>query len=157
MAALAADVNNTAAKLDALRDAARAHNVELSIYRVTSGDEIAATVDRAHASGAAALNIFSSPLLWANRRLIIDRAIALHLPTMFDFPETQPEDRQGPRPLDPTTVAPRPRRRGDRMRRRDFLSLAGSAAVGWPVSARAQSYVAALRALVSSDPMPMRT
>jgi putative ABC transport system substrate-binding protein len=91
MAALAAGVNNTAAKLDGLRDAARAHNVELSIYRITRGEEIAATIDRAQASGAMALNIFSSPLLWANRRLINDRAIALHLPTMHDFPETAEE------------------------------------------------------------------
>jgi hypothetical protein len=40
MAALAADVNNTAVKLDALREAARAHNIELSIYRITRGEEM---------------------------------------------------------------------------------------------------------------------
>lgn len=90
LAALA-DINNTAAKLDALQEAARARNVELSIYRIARGEEIAAAIDRAQASGATALNIFAGPLLWANRQLIMDRAAALHLPTMHEFPETAEE------------------------------------------------------------------
>ena len=90
MAALA-DVNHAAAKLDALQKAARAHNIELSIYRIARGEEIAAAIDRAQASGATALNIFASPLLWINRQLIVDRAIALHLPTMHQFPEEAEE------------------------------------------------------------------
>jgi putative tryptophan/tyrosine transport system substrate-binding protein len=90
MAALA-DVNNTAAKLDALQKAARAHNVELSIYRIAKGEEIAAAIDSAQASGATALNIFACPLLWANRQLIMERAAALHLPVMHEFPETAEE------------------------------------------------------------------
>jgi putative ABC transport system substrate-binding protein len=90
MAALA-DVNNTAEKLDALREAARAHNVELSIYRITGGEEIAAAIDKARAWGATTLNIFGCPLLWANRQLIMDRAAALHLPTMHAFPEEAEE------------------------------------------------------------------
>jgi hypothetical protein len=36
----------------ALQEAARAQNVELSIYRVTRAEEILATIDRAQASGA---------------------------------------------------------------------------------------------------------
>ena len=35
------NVNNTAAKLEALQEAARAKNVELSIYRIATGEEIA--------------------------------------------------------------------------------------------------------------------
>jgi putative tryptophan/tyrosine transport system substrate-binding protein len=85
-----ADANNTAAKLEALQEAARAHNVELSIYRVGSGEEIAA-IDTAHASGAMALNILTGVLLWAHRQLIIDRAAALHLPTMHGTPEEAEE------------------------------------------------------------------
>ena len=85
LAALA-DVIDSAAKLDALQEAARAHNVELSIYRIASGEEIAPAIDKAHALGATALNILASPLLWANRQLIMDRAAALHLPTMPDGP-----------------------------------------------------------------------
>jgi putative ABC transport system substrate-binding protein len=91
MAALAADANNTAAKLDAMQGAARAHNVELYIYRITRAEEIAAAIDKAQQSGATALNIFAGPLLWAHRQLIIDRAVVLHLPTMHDFPETAEE------------------------------------------------------------------
>jgi ABC-type uncharacterized transport system substrate-binding protein len=91
MAALTADVNKTAAKLDALQEAARAHNVDLSVYRIARGEEIAAAIDSAQASGASALNIFASPLLWGNRHLIISRAAVLRLPTMYEFPEMAEE------------------------------------------------------------------
>jgi putative ABC transport system substrate-binding protein len=90
LAALA-DANNTGAKLEALKEAARAHNVELSIYRVGSGEEIAAAIDAAHASGATALNVLVGVLLWAHRQLIMDRAAALHLPTMHGSPEEAEE------------------------------------------------------------------
>jgi putative ABC transport system substrate-binding protein len=88
LAALA-DVNNTAAKLEALQEAAR--NVELSIYRIASVDEIARAIDAAHASGATALNVFTGVLLWAHRQLIMDRAAALHLPTMHGSPKEAEE------------------------------------------------------------------
>jgi putative ABC transport system substrate-binding protein len=80
-----------AATLEALKESARAHNVELSIYRIARGEEIVAAIDSAHASGATALNIFAGPLLWANRQLIMDRAAALHLPTMHQFLEEAEE------------------------------------------------------------------
>ena len=86
------DVNNTAAKLEALQEAARAHNVELSIYRIARVEEIAPAIDTAHASGATALNVCAGGvLLWANRQLIMDRAAALHLPTMHGWPEEAEE------------------------------------------------------------------
>jgi putative ABC transport system substrate-binding protein len=91
LAALA-DVNNKAAKLEALQEAARAHNVELSIYRIVRGEEIAPAIDMAHASGATALNVCAGGvLLWSNRQLIMDRAAALHLPTMHGWPEEAEE------------------------------------------------------------------
>ena len=86
------DVNYTkSAKLDALQDAARKHNVEFSIYRVARGEEIAPAIDSAQASGATALNIISSPLFYAYRHVIMERAAAAHLPTIYEFPETAEE------------------------------------------------------------------
>jgi putative tryptophan/tyrosine transport system substrate-binding protein len=91
--AVLVDVNFTKnpAKLDALQEAARARNVEFSIHRVAKGEEIAAAIDSAQASGATALNILSSPLFYAHRHLIMERAAAAHLPTIYEFPETAEE------------------------------------------------------------------
>ena len=61
--AVLTDVNFTkAAKLDALQEAAHARNFLVSIHRVARGEEIAAAIDSAQASGATALNILASPL-----------------------------------------------------------------------------------------------
>ena len=69
MAALA-DSNTTASpQLQALQDAARARNVELSIHRIARGEEIAAAVDAANASGAAALTFWPHPSFSAIARL----------------------------------------------------------------------------------------
>jgi putative ABC transport system substrate-binding protein len=89
MAALA-DVT-TDAPLGSLREGARAHNVELSIYHIAKGEEIAGAIDSAHASGATALNVLASMLFYTHRQLIMDRAAALHLPTIYEFPEQAEE------------------------------------------------------------------
>ena len=70
-----------------LEEAARARNVALSIYRVAKGDEIVAAIDTAHASGATALNVLASPTFFINRQIIMERAAALRLPTMYQWPE----------------------------------------------------------------------
>jgi putative ABC transport system substrate-binding protein len=91
MAALA-DVNYiNATKVDALQAAARAHDVELLILRVTKSDQIAAAIDSAQTSGATALNVWGSPLFFTNRHLIMERTAALLIPAMFIFPEEAEE------------------------------------------------------------------
>ena len=80
------------AQLNALQEAARARNIELSIQRIiASGEEIVAAIDMAQASGAKALNVLASPLLFANRRLIMDRVAALRLPAIYEWPEIAEE------------------------------------------------------------------
>jgi putative tryptophan/tyrosine transport system substrate-binding protein len=90
--AVLTDVNVTnAAKLDALQEAARTHGIGFSIHRVARGEEIAAALDSAQASGATALNILASPLFFPHRHLIMERAAAAHLPTIYELPETAEE------------------------------------------------------------------
>jgi hypothetical protein len=76
---------------DALHEAAHAHNVEFSIYRVAKGEDIAPAIDSAQASGATALNLVNSPLFYAHRHLIMERAAAARLPTIYEWPETAEE------------------------------------------------------------------
>jgi putative ABC transport system substrate-binding protein len=74
----------------------------VSIHRIARGEEIAAAIDMAQASGATALNVLASPLLYANRRLIIDRTAALRLPAIYQWPKMAEEGgfaAYGPRQL----------------------------------------------------------
>jgi putative ABC transport system substrate-binding protein len=88
MGALADSNETTDAKLQALQEAARARNVELSIHRIANPEEISAAIDAAKASGAEALNVLASPLLVVNRQIIMQRVAALRLPTIYEWPET---------------------------------------------------------------------
>ena len=84
MAALAdTSLLTNEAKARALQEAARARNVELSIYRVARAEEIAATIDKAQASGATALNVLGSGMLDGNTPLIMERVAALRLPAIY--------------------------------------------------------------------------
>jgi putative ABC transport system substrate-binding protein len=85
MAALVDSNRTSVLKLDALQEAARADNIELSIHRVASGAEIATANDMAQASGAAALNVLASLMLYANRQLIIDHVAAMRLPGIYQW------------------------------------------------------------------------
>jgi putative ABC transport system substrate-binding protein len=90
MAALA-EANSEHPRLDAMQQVARAHDIELSIYRISRGEEIAAAIDNAQASGARALNILSSALFYAHRHLIMERAAAARLPAIYDWADTAEE------------------------------------------------------------------
>jgi putative ABC transport system substrate-binding protein len=87
LAALA-DVNTTRpGQLQALQDGARARSIELSIHRVTQADEIKAAIDAAKKSGAEALNVLASALLFNNRQIVLERAVAHRLPAVYQWPE----------------------------------------------------------------------
>jgi putative ABC transport system substrate-binding protein len=87
MAVLADSKATQSPQLHALADAARARGVEVSIHRVGNAEEITATIDAAKASGATALNVLSSPLLYGNRQLIMNRVAALRLPAIYPWAE----------------------------------------------------------------------
>ena len=90
-------------KLEALQEAARARGIELSIYRITTGADIPTAVETAQVSGATALNVLASPMLYANRQLIMDRAAAMRMAAIYQWPETAEEGgliAYGPRLMD---------------------------------------------------------
>ena len=91
MAALADVSYTTVGKLDALQVAARARNIDLSVHRIARGEEIPAAIETVQASGARALNVLSSPLLYASRQLIVERVAALRLPAIYGWPEAAEE------------------------------------------------------------------
>ena len=84
-----ADVNTvTAARLQALKDAAHLRGVDLATYSIRGLGEISAAIDAAKAAGAAAINVLASPLLsTSGGRLITERAVTLKMPVMYQWPE----------------------------------------------------------------------
>jgi putative ABC transport system substrate-binding protein len=77
----------TADHLQALQASARTGGVELVIHRVDGSNEIGSTLDAAKAAGAEAVNILASAFLNNNRQAIFAKAMALRLPTIFQWPE----------------------------------------------------------------------
>jgi putative ABC transport system substrate-binding protein len=87
MAALA-DSNTTGLdQLKSLQSAARARGIELSLHQVAKPEEIGPAIVAAKNSGAAALNVLATPLLFTNRRVIFERVMALRLPAIYQWPE----------------------------------------------------------------------
>jgi putative tryptophan/tyrosine transport system substrate-binding protein len=91
IAALADRGTSAPPKLQALQDAARARGVELSVHWIARPEEIAPAIEAAKASGAGALNVLASSLLFNNRTIILDRVAALRLPAVYQWPEMAEE------------------------------------------------------------------
>ena len=81
----------TQAHLQALQDATRARGVEVAVFSAGTPELIAPTMDKAKEWGATALNVLSTPLFSINRRLVIERAAALGLPAIYEWPEMAEE------------------------------------------------------------------
>ena len=77
----------TLSQLLVLEDAARARGVELSVHQVEWREEIGNAIDAAKTSGAGALNVLGSSILFNSRAFIFQRVAALRLPTVYQFPE----------------------------------------------------------------------
>ncbi len=87
-----ADINSSSPqRLNALEEITRARGAELSIYRVSNSEEFADAIDAAKNSGAAALNVLASALLFNNRQIILTRVAALGLPAMYQWPNVPAE------------------------------------------------------------------
>jgi putative ABC transport system substrate-binding protein len=77
----------TPGQLRALEDAARMRGIALSIQPAAKPEEIAPAIDAAKAAGAQALNVLASVLFESSHRLIVERAAALKLPAIYQWPE----------------------------------------------------------------------
>jgi putative tryptophan/tyrosine transport system substrate-binding protein len=91
MAALADPTAVSAADLEVLQNAARARGVELAVFTARAPAQIAPMMDEAKAWGATALNVLTSALFSFNRRIVIERAAALGLPAIYEWPEMAEE------------------------------------------------------------------
>jgi putative tryptophan/tyrosine transport system substrate-binding protein len=103
MAALADSNRTPGTRLQALEGAAHADGIELSVHQITRPDDIPGAVDAAKASGAAALNVLASPVLYSSRRIVMQSVAAVRLPTIYQFPEVAEEGGfigYGPRVVD---------------------------------------------------------
>jgi putative ABC transport system substrate-binding protein len=90
--AILADANASAPQqLKAVQDAASARGIELAIFTIRAPEDIMPVMNEIKTSGAAAINVLASPLLYANRRLIIERAAALRLPAIYERPDMAEE------------------------------------------------------------------
>ena len=90
--AILADPSYTvSSQLRALEDTARARGLTAVVLTARKDTEIAPAMDKAKGSGATALNVLAAPLFSFNRRVIIERAEAVGLPAIYEWPEMAEE------------------------------------------------------------------
>jgi putative ABC transport system substrate-binding protein len=87
MAILAEMSMSSPQHLQMLQDLASARGIELSINLIAKSEELLAAIESAKGSGAEALNVLPSPLLFANRRIIMARVAMLRLPAIYEWAE----------------------------------------------------------------------
>ncbi len=87
IAVLAEPTVSQPSELQALRNAARARNIEVEVFTVGAPEQITLAMDQAKAWGAKALNVLSASLFSFNRRIVIEKATALGLPAIYEWPE----------------------------------------------------------------------
>jgi putative ABC transport system substrate-binding protein len=75
------------AQLQVLEDAARARGLKPTVVTAKNQAEIEPAMGNAKGLGATALNVLAAPLFSINRRVLIERAAALHLPAIYEWPE----------------------------------------------------------------------
>jgi ABC-type uncharacterized transport system substrate-binding protein len=61
------------------------------VVRAAKAEDLVPALNDASARGARAINVLSSPMLYRNRRVIIDRVGELRLPAIYQWPETAEE------------------------------------------------------------------
>jgi putative tryptophan/tyrosine transport system substrate-binding protein len=81
--------------MQALQRAAKSRGIEVSVFSVSSPDQIASAIDAAKASGVGALNFLATPLFSVagthNNQVVMERVNAARLPAIFQWPETAEE------------------------------------------------------------------
>ena len=87
VAALADPDTTPPRQLQALEEDARSRNIEQSIHRAKTREEIVPAIEAASAAGAQAINVLSSLTFYLNRALIIENAAKAQLPAVFQFPD----------------------------------------------------------------------
>jgi putative ABC transport system substrate-binding protein len=79
------------AQVSSLGNAIRERGIQLSFHQIRKAEDVVNAIDQAKSAGAEALSVLASPLLNAQRRLIIERAAVLQLPAIYQWPETVKE------------------------------------------------------------------
>jgi ABC-type uncharacterized transport system substrate-binding protein len=78
-------------QLKALEDAAKARGIAVSTHLVANASEISPAMEAAAAAGAQALNLLASSLFNRHRAVIIERAAALRVAAIYQWPEMAEE------------------------------------------------------------------
>jgi len=81
----------TPSHLQALKDAAWARGVELSVFSAATAEAITPAMNEVSAWEAEAINVLATPLFFFNGQTVMGRAAALRLPAMYQWPEMAEE------------------------------------------------------------------